>query len=82
MKTLSILLGATALAAAVSSPVFAQTEFAPGANVSGELGTIVLENGDQHVTYNGMPLYYFKDDLEVGETNGEGAGGKWTVAKP
>lgn len=35
MKTLSILLGATALAAAVSSPVFAQTEFAPGANVTG-----------------------------------------------
>ena len=35
MKTLSILLGATALAAAVSSPVFAQTEFAPGSNVTG-----------------------------------------------
>lgn len=60
----------------------AEDKLAPGANVGGELGTIVLENGSQHVTYNGMPLYYFKDDLEVGETNGEGAGGKWTVAKP
>lgn len=60
----------------------AEDKLSPGANVAGELGTIELEGGDRQVTYNGMPLYYFKDDLEVGETNGEGLGGVWSVAKP
>ena len=59
----------------------AETKLVAGAGISGELGTIKLENGSLQVTYKGMPLYYFKDDHKVGDTAGEGVGGVWTVAK-
>jgi predicted lipoprotein with Yx(FWY)xxD motif len=55
---------------------------APGADVAGELGTIVLENGRQQVTYNGMPLYFFAEDRAPGDTNGQGVGEVWWVVTP
>jgi len=53
-----------------------------GDGASGELGTVAREDGSLQVTYNGMPLYFFKDDAAAGDTNGQGAGDVWYVAAP
>jgi Secreted repeat of unknown function len=39
-------------------------------------------DGSTQVTYNGHPLYYFKDDAAAGDTSGQGNntfGAKWWV---
>jgi predicted lipoprotein with Yx(FWY)xxD motif len=61
--------------------VGAEDKLVAGAGLTGKLGTIKLESGKLQVTYNDMPLYYFKDDHVPGDTAGEGAGGVWNVAK-
>lgn len=53
-----------------------------GEGAMGELGTITREDGSHQVTYNGMPLYYFAQDMAAGDTNGQGAGERWYVAAP
>lgn len=53
-----------------------------GAGVTGTLGTFARPDGKMQVTYNGIPLYYFVGDAAAGDTNGEGVGGVWFVAKP
>ncbi len=53
-----------------------------GAGVSGDLGTITRDDGSLQVTYNGMPLYFFKNDAAPGDTNGQGVGDKWYVVQP
>jgi predicted lipoprotein with Yx(FWY)xxD motif len=50
-------------------------------DIKGKLGTIKLADGSLQVTYNDMPLYYFAKDAAPGDTNGDGAGGVWAVAK-
>lgn len=62
-------------------PPFTATEpLTLPAGVSGELATITREDGTKQVTYNGLPLYYFKGDTKPDDTNGEGIGGVWHVA--
>jgi len=51
------------------------------ADIKGKLGTIKLADGSLQVTYNDMPLYYFAKDAVPGDTNGDGVGGVWAVAK-
>jgi predicted lipoprotein with Yx(FWY)xxD motif len=42
-----------------------------GAGVTGTLGTITrTDNGALQVTYNGLPLYFFHNDVKVGDTLG------------
>ena len=53
-----------------------------GPGVSGELGTIERADGTHQVTYNGMPLYYWKDDAAPGDTLGQGVGDVWFVVPP
>ena len=53
-----------------------------GAGVSGKLTTFARPDGSMQVAYNGAPLYYFASDAKAGDTNGQGAGGKWFVAAP
>lgn len=46
------------------------------------LETSERQDGTLQVTYNGMPLYYFADDAEPGDTNGQGIGDVWFVLSP
>ena len=41
-----------------------------GASLTGKLGTITRDDGTLQVTYNGMPLYFFKNDKAAGDANG------------
>jgi predicted lipoprotein with Yx(FWY)xxD motif len=52
-----------------------------GEGLKGKLGTIKREDGGVQVTYNELPLYYWKDDKAPGDTTGQGAGDVWFVAK-
>ena len=49
------------------------------------IGTTTRSNGAKQVTYNGHPLYLFKEDTKSGDTNGEGItafGGSWYALSP
>lgn len=48
----------------------------------GNMGFIIRDDSTHQVTYNGMPLYRYAADHAPGDTNGEGIGGKWHVARP
>jgi predicted lipoprotein with Yx(FWY)xxD motif len=51
-------------------------------SVHGKVGTITRADGSLQVTYNGMPLYFWKSDTKPGDTTGQGVGGVWYVVKP
>ncbi len=51
-----------------------------GTGVSGKLGTITRDDGTLQVTYNGLPLYYFKNDKAPGDANGIYT--DWEAVKP
>jgi predicted lipoprotein with Yx(FWY)xxD motif len=59
-----------------------------GAPVAGEgvdaslLGTIQRDDGSTQVTYNGWPLYYYAQDMQPGDVNGQGVGQVWYVISP
>ncbi|HUY62796.1 MAG TPA: DUF333 domain-containing protein [Candidatus Paceibacterota bacterium] len=56
------------------------TDVQPG--VSGKVSVITRTDGTMQVTYNGMPLYFYKSDTAPGDTSGQGVKGVWSVAKP
>lgn len=58
------------------------TRLVGGAGVEGELGTITRDDGALQVTYNGMPLYFWKDDHAPSDTTGQGVGDVWFVVAP
>jgi predicted lipoprotein with Yx(FWY)xxD motif len=52
-----------------------------GSGVTGKLGTITrADDGTLQVTYNGMPLYFFKNDKAPGDANGVYE--NWEAVKP
>ena len=52
-----------------------------GDGVTGTLGTITrADNGELQVTYNGLPLYFFKNDKAPGDLNGVYE--NWETVKP
>jgi predicted lipoprotein with Yx(FWY)xxD motif len=51
-----------------------------GASLTGKLGTITRDDGTLQVTYNGMPLYFFKNDKAPGDANGIYE--NWEAVKP
>jgi predicted lipoprotein with Yx(FWY)xxD motif len=49
------------------------------------ISTTARSDGKPQVTYNGHPLYLFKNDSKPGDTNGEGLtafGGSWFAVSP
>ncbi|MGH2561101.1 MAG: hypothetical protein ACRDJH_18700 [Thermomicrobiales bacterium] len=52
-------------------------QLAPG--IPGTLGAITRTDGTMQVTYDDMPLYYFAEDVEAGDTIGQGRGDVWFV---
>jgi len=46
------------------------------------IGTATLADGSKIVTYNKMPLYYWINDKNPGDTTGENVGGVWFVVSP
>lgn len=53
-----------------------------GDGVSGALTSFARPDGALQVAYGGAPLYYFAIDTQPGDTNGQGLGDAWFVAKP
>lgn len=51
-----------------------------GTALTGTLGTITRDDGTLQVTYNGLPLYFFKNDQAPGDANGIYE--FWEVVKP
>jgi len=51
-----------------------------GPGVTGQLGTITRSDGTLQVTYRGLPLYFFHNDMAPGETKGNYTG--WSLVKP
>jgi len=49
------------------------------------LGTTTRKNGDKQVTYDGHPVYYYKEDTRPGDTKGQDLdrfGATWYVVTP
>jgi predicted lipoprotein with Yx(FWY)xxD motif len=52
-----------------------------GTGVAGAFATLTRDDGSLQVTYNGLPLYGWKNDAKAGDTTGQGVNG-FSVAKP
>lgn len=52
------------------------------AGVTGELGVIERTDGSTQITYEGLPLYYWVNDVAPGEATGHGVNDVWAVARP
>jgi predicted lipoprotein with Yx(FWY)xxD motif len=50
--------------------------------VPGELTQIERPDGSMQVAYNGMPLYYYIDDVAAGDVTGQAKGEVWYVVAP
>jgi len=50
--------------------------------IQGTLGSIDRSDGSKQLTYNDIPLYYYAEDDEAGDTYGQGKGDVWFVVAP
>lgn len=67
----------------VTWPVFYKDSATFDASLTkADFGTITRSDGSKQSTYKGWPLYYFKNDANAGDIQGDGVGGIWFVAKP
>jgi predicted lipoprotein with Yx(FWY)xxD motif len=59
----------------VNWPPLVATEVTAGEGLDPELLYVGELDGRMQVFYNGWPLYYFANDVEPGDVNGQGLGG-------
>jgi predicted lipoprotein with Yx(FWY)xxD motif len=67
---------------ATTWPPYVPSSLAPittGYGVSAGLAKIARTDGSMQLTYNGMPLYFYKGDAKPSDTKGNGVGGTWSV---
>jgi predicted lipoprotein with Yx(FWY)xxD motif len=57
-------------------PLMADASAAP----EGEFTLVDRTDGTKMWAYKGWPLYYWKDDVNPGDTTGDGVGGVWHLA--
>jgi predicted lipoprotein with Yx(FWY)xxD motif len=50
--------------------------------LAGALTTFMRADGRRQVAYEGRPLCFYDGDRQPGDTNGDGLGGVWHVARP
>jgi predicted lipoprotein with Yx(FWY)xxD motif len=50
-------------------------------NIS-SIGILMRADGSIQMTYNGMPLYFYAQDTQPGDTKGQGVEGVWFVVQP
>lgn len=60
-------------------PALAATSVMAGDGLDADLLYVEDVNGTMQVVYNGWPLYYFANDAEAGDANGQGLGGGGNV---
>ncbi len=66
-------------------PVPGSQKVASGVSLPGTFGTITRADGSKQLTYDGHPLYTFKQDTAAGQVNGNGintSGGLWWAETP
>lgn len=63
-------------------PVFYKENLTLGAGLNRtDFTTVTRADGSKQTAYHGWPLYYYKDDKQVGDVTGENVGNVWMVAK-
>lgn len=55
---------------------------APKDTKSGDFGTITRKDGKKQTTFRGYPLYYWVNDKQPGDTNGQSVNNVWFVVNP
>lgn len=66
-----------------SWPIFYVEEIDPGTGLSSsDFENITRADGEKQTSYKGWPLYYFANDPQAGDTNGDAVNNVWFVAKP
>jgi predicted lipoprotein with Yx(FWY)xxD motif len=63
-------------------PVLAASDTPTIDGVTGTVGTIATPDGKKQLTVNGMPVYYYAEDLAAGDITGQGVGGVWYLVAP
>lgn len=63
-------------------PFYVETVIVPSDVNAKDFGMITREDGKKQSTYKDMPLYYFFNDKNPGDTNGQGFYSVWFVVNP
>ena len=63
-------------------PAGASTPIATPSGVTGTLTVSPATGGGSQIVLNNKPLYRYAGDANPGDTNGDGVGGIWHIAKP